>query len=202
VVLAGRIAEPAHGYVAGMDLTPEHGSHVPGGTHRQADLRDELAGDDLDLTPRRDEIDDPDVTVNDQLLARSDLAIYLLPSAFPATALELLDIAHEQGGPPELLERLQQLPPATYHTVQEVWLALGGPTEAREPRRSRATAAGPPAAGPRAPRPVPPVPAWVDGVARAAGQLTEATVRVLVGGSVLLLTRTARQLRPRRRPKA
>jgi hypothetical protein len=185
-----------------MDRIPEHGSHVPGGTHRQADLRDELAGDDLDLTPRRDEIDEPDVTVNDQLLARSDLAIYLLPSAFPASALELVDVAHEQGGPPEILERLQQLPPATYHTVQEVWVALGGQTETRESGRNDATEAAAPAPGGRAPMPVPPVPAWVDGVARAAGQLTEATVRVVVGGSVLLLTRTARQLRPRRRPRA
>ena len=112
-----------------MDPTLDHGSHVPGGTHRQAPLRDELAGDDLDLTPRRDEIDAGDVPVTDDLLDRSELATFLLPSAFPASAAALVATARDQGAPPEILDRLEQLPPATYHTVQEVWVSLGGATE-------------------------------------------------------------------------
>src|SRR5436305_6808963 len=101
------------------DLTPTHGSHLPGGSHRQADLEEELAAEGLDLTPARDEIDVPGLAMNEELAPRSELAIYLLPSAFPASAVTLLETARGQEAPLEILDWLDQLPDGTYHTVQE-----------------------------------------------------------------------------------
>jgi hypothetical protein len=114
-----------------MDPSLDHGSHLPGGTHRQASLREELAGDDLDLTPKRDEIEMLAAAMNESLLERSELATVVLPRAFPASSAALVATARDQGAPPEIVEQLEQLPPATYDTVQEVWVALGGPTQTR-----------------------------------------------------------------------
>src|SRR4051794_10781953 len=88
-----------------MDPTPDHGSHLPDGAHRQAGLDEELAADGLDLTPVRDEIDVPGVTAPEEVLERSELAIYLRPSVFPASAASLVGTASDEHAPPEILER-------------------------------------------------------------------------------------------------
>jgi hypothetical protein len=181
-----------------MEPIADHGSHLPGGTHRQADLDEELAADDLELTPERDELDVPGVTMNDELLQRSDLAIFLLPSAFPASAVTLVETAREQGAPPEILERLQQLPPRTYETVQEVWVALGGPTEHRDGTMAAREGSGGPPSRRGVGRLVPPTPGWVDGVARAAGRMTEMSVRVVLGGTVVVVRGAAGRMMSRR----
>jgi hypothetical protein len=62
---------------------------------------------------------------------RSQLAIYLLPSAFPASPTTLIAVARGQAAPPEILDGLGRLPRGRYHTVEEVWEALGGPAESR-----------------------------------------------------------------------
>ena len=174
--------------------TPMHGSHVPGGNHRQADLEDELAADGLDLTPTRDEVGVPGVPTAQALEGRSELAIYLLPSAFPASPLTLLDVAQSQAAPPEILERLGRLPTAMYRTVEEVWEALGGPSESRplppEPRPAPAARPAPVVAEtatvePESPPPEEPsTPPWVDAIATQAGQITERTVRIVLGAAV------------------
>jgi hypothetical protein len=174
-----------------MDPAPDHGSHVPGGSHRQADLQEELAADGIDLTPERDEIDIPGGTPTDDLLERSELAIFLRPSIFPASASSLLETAKEEHAPPEILERLQRLPLATYQTVQEVWVALGGSSETRDipPTIDAAPfeAHGSPVQD-GTPSPLPATPSWVDGVAHLAGHWTETTVRVVLGGAVAVLS--------------
>jgi hypothetical protein len=176
-----------------MDPTPQHGSHAPGGSHRAADMDDELAADDLDLSADRDEIDVPDVTIDDDLVAeRSALAVHLRPSAFPATAEVLVATALDQGAPPEIVERLWQLPPGRYHTVQEVWTALGGPTETRD---AAASASGRQPGPAVAATPEPAAPPWVERLAERAGQIAETTVRVAVGVPVAFLTSMARRLR-------
>lgn len=97
-----------------------------------AEIFDEMAdeavtfeGDRTDVTPDVDVVFAPDV------VERSDLAIVLRPDAFPAEAAVLIAVAEEEGAPPEILARLGQLPGGEYHTVGEVWEALGGPVEHR-----------------------------------------------------------------------
>jgi hypothetical protein len=65
---------------------------------------------------------------------------------------------------------------------------LGGATETRASTHTGAEAA--PARVERVA-----LPRWVDGLARAAGQMTERTVRVMLGVPVLVLTRATRRRR-------
>src|SRR6476661_428764 len=104
----------SRGYRVRMEPTPPiHGSHAPGGSHRHAGIDDELAADDLDLTPTRAEIAVDGVTIDD-VVGRSELATYLLPHTFPAAPGALADTARGQGAPQELLDHLAQLPLTTY----------------------------------------------------------------------------------------
>ena len=182
------------GYPTGMDPTPTHGTHLPDGTHRQPDLDDELAADGLDLTPRRDEIEAPGAPPEDDLVARSELATYLLPSAFPARTAALLATARQQQAPPEILERLEHLPDGTYGTVQEVWTALGGASEHHRPTPPHAAEPSREEAPVPAPELTSAAPAWVDAVADQLGWVTAATVRVVLGGAVSVASGVARRL--------
>jgi hypothetical protein len=69
----------------------------------------------------------------DEIEARSRLAASLRPSAFPATAAELTDVALEQHAPPDVLDALGTLPVTIrFVNVQQVWEALGGEREHRD----------------------------------------------------------------------
>jgi uncharacterized protein DUF2795 len=68
----------------------------------------------------------------DDAEARSDLARFLTPSAFPADREALLADAEGNQAPEVVLERLQALPAGrTFENVQDVWRALGGAVEHR-----------------------------------------------------------------------
>jgi hypothetical protein len=69
----------------------------------------------------------------DEIEARSRLATSLRPSAFPATAAELTEVALEQHAPPDVLDALGTLPTTIrFVNVQQVWEALGGEREHRD----------------------------------------------------------------------
>src|SRR5262249_51754111 len=76
---------------------------------------------------------EPETTLSRRAVrARSDLAVHLRPSIFPATAEVVIACAQEEGAPPDLIDALMTLPwGATFHTTEEVWEALGGHTEHR-----------------------------------------------------------------------
>ncbi|HEY7607324.1 MAG TPA: DUF2795 domain-containing protein [Actinomycetota bacterium] len=68
----------------------------------------------------------------DDAEARSDIARYLDPAAFPADRDALLDNAEANNAPEVVLERLQALPAGrTYERLPDVWAALGGTVEHR-----------------------------------------------------------------------
>ena len=68
----------------------------------------------------------------DDAEARSDIARYLDPSAFPADREGLLANAEANNAPEVVLERLQALPGGTtYDALPDVWAALGGTVEHR-----------------------------------------------------------------------
>ena len=68
----------------------------------------------------------------DDAEARSEIARYLDPSAFPADRDGLLDDAEANNAPEVVLERLQALPAGrTYERLPDVWAALGGTAEHR-----------------------------------------------------------------------
>src|SRR5215207_2898081 len=64
-----------------------------------------------------------------EVVARSDLGAHLRPSIFPATRSQVLACAEAEHATPELLGQLHALPEGEFHTVQEVWEALGGKRE-------------------------------------------------------------------------
>ena len=67
---------------------------------------------------------------------RSDLAVHLRPSIFPATRADIVECAREESAPDDLLEALASLDPVrSFHTAEEIWEALGG--ERRGTRASR-----------------------------------------------------------------
>ena len=68
----------------------------------------------------------------DDAEARSDIARYLDPSAFPADRKGLVANAEANNAPEAVLERLQALPAGrTYEAMPDVWAALGGTVEHR-----------------------------------------------------------------------
>jgi hypothetical protein len=84
---------------------------------------------------------DPDVKVtepepegppHEEVLARSELARWLLPSAFPARASTLATVARRQGAPDDVVAPLEALESTRiFETVGELWIALGGAHEER-----------------------------------------------------------------------
>jgi len=96
-----------------------------------------------------------DVLAHQDVLARSELARWLLPSAFPARASALATVARNQDAPESVVARLEALGRTEiFETVGELWTALGG-TEEHHSRSPRPVPV-PPAAATRAPpRPAP-----------------------------------------------
>jgi len=64
-----------------------------------------------------------------EVVARSELAIHLRPSIFPAGRDAILEWAEEEHAPTALLGQLRALPQDSYENVQQVWEALGGRRE-------------------------------------------------------------------------
>jgi hypothetical protein len=68
----------------------------------------------------------------DDAEARSDMARYLDPAAFPADREGLLANAEANNAPDQVLERLEALPGGrSYGSLPDVWSALGGTAEHR-----------------------------------------------------------------------
>jgi len=68
---------------------------------------------------------------HDEAEARSRLAASLRPSIWPADREQLLACAEELNAPPDVLERLRQLPDGTFSHTEAVWEAVGGRVELR-----------------------------------------------------------------------
>jgi len=141
--------------------------------------------------------------------ARSILAQYLRPSVFPATVDALVDAAESEHAPDSAIELLRGLPPATYHTTNEVWLALGGTAETRPlaPEEPPVAPEAPPAAAapqepPSAPTPppaaVPPAAAALaERVVGTAGAVVTCAVRLVLSVPNEVGSRFARLVRRR-----
>jgi hypothetical protein len=66
---------------------------------------------------------------------RAELARFLQPSVFPATAGRLVESAAETQAPDHVMRMLKSLPQQDdYQNLQDVWRALGGGTEDVEHR--------------------------------------------------------------------
>lgn len=63
--------------------------------------------------------------------ARTELARFLEPSAFPARGGRLVEIARDNFAPDAVIDLLETLPDDSYDNLQQVWRALGGETEQR-----------------------------------------------------------------------
>jgi hypothetical protein len=63
---------------------------------------------------------------------RTLLAATLLPSMFPTSTGEVLTAVAGADLPQDLVVALEGLPAGTYETLQELWVAIGGPAEERE----------------------------------------------------------------------
>ena len=62
--------------------------------------------------------------------ARSILARHVTAAHWPASRDELVEVAHTDRAPQNVLDRLRGLPAEVrFENVQEVWAALGGATE-------------------------------------------------------------------------
>jgi hypothetical protein len=82
------------------------------------------------------------------VIARSELARWLLPSAFPATSAELATVARENEAPEAVVDALDGFrSPRRFETVGELWTALGGAPEHRPVAASAAVTAAPAPAG-------------------------------------------------------
>jgi len=73
----------------------------------------------------------PDGMTSADVEGRAELARFVRPSAFPATADELLRVAREEGAPDVVVGELERLRSGSnggerrFENVQDVWRALG-----------------------------------------------------------------------------
>ena len=72
-----------------------------------------------------------DILGHDEVEERSKLASYLRPSIWPADREGLLACARDLNAPPDVLDRLSQLPDGQFTHTEAVWEALGGRVEYR-----------------------------------------------------------------------
>jgi len=74
----------------------------------------------------------PAEQTHDEALARSDMARFLQPSAFPARKSAIVASAREDDAPGQVLAQLERLPAdVEFSNVAAVWEALGHRTEHR-----------------------------------------------------------------------
>jgi Protein of unknown function (DUF2795) len=160
-------------------------------------VEEELTAEGLELTPQRDELESPAALDPDQVEARSTLAQYLRPSAFPADVADLVAAAEAESAPPSLVARLRQLPPASYRTVNEVWVTLGGAAEERSDLPSaeplRRTPA--PVEHPLVEETATPAPGLVEHVAGVACSTATTAVRTVLGVPAAIVSRISHLLR-------
>lgn len=94
---------------------------------RQSFKAKETPGEEEAGMGYRPELDDPDHRLTEaEIQQREDLARALVPSAFPARAAELLEVARRNSAPPTIIELLDRAPDRQYGNVQDLWRALGG----------------------------------------------------------------------------
>jgi hypothetical protein len=62
---------------------------------------------------------------------RSVLAASLHPSAFPGDRQSLLEAARDEHAPEAVMRLLDRLPDGRWEHLEQVWEAVGGPTERR-----------------------------------------------------------------------
>jgi hypothetical protein len=115
-----------------MEMSDKHGPRMADDLTKDTraghqELR-ELEPDDarIDLTQTQDGVLD-----DHEAAARTEVARFLKPSAFPARTDELIAAATDAFAPDEVLALLGTLPDRLYDNMQEVWEALGGDVEAK-----------------------------------------------------------------------
>ena len=109
----------------------EHGTHE---SHAQEWKEAEPSGEDqprVDLSPDEEIVGGTAAGMGQRdVVDRSELARFLQPSVFPATAERLTASAAETNAPDHVMRMLRSLPPEErYDNVQDLWRALGGGTE-------------------------------------------------------------------------
>src|SRR3954451_23844839 len=112
-----------------MDSSSKHGPHADPASAVDLDpglLAEELEGDGVQLDETRDDVDTPTAPDPADVARRSELAMHLLPSRFPAATVELIEELTNAGAPADLVEAVTALPDQQFDTVGEVWLALEG----------------------------------------------------------------------------
>src|SRR3954453_10527845 len=96
---------------------------------------DGRAEPDLEAAPVEEETPASEEFEDDrhlELLARSEIARFLRPSALPTDAMTIIAIAHEEHATEAVLDELVRLPrDVEFATVGEIWEALGHETERR-----------------------------------------------------------------------
>jgi hypothetical protein len=136
-----------------------HGSVLPVREHEDLEPEALTAEEEVAIPlPGRPDtnIDGP---THADVIARSELARWLLPSAFPANAATLASVAREQGAPADVTATLDGLSTAQrFETVGELWATLGGTPEHRPTAESDA----PPRDAAVRAMPIAPAPAEVD----------------------------------------
>jgi hypothetical protein len=86
-----------------------------------------------------DMVDDPH---HQEVLERSEIARFLRPSALPADATTIVEIATDEGATEAVLDELGRLPSGErFSTVADIWEALGHETEHRVPGEQDPSAA-------------------------------------------------------------
>lgn len=134
--------------MAGEVASITHGAPV----ESRADESREAEPVDVDVlgSDLRDDIAEPETPAalsHEDVTARSEIARFIPPSTYPASADELLAAARTAGATTPVVAVLERLDPSRhYDTVQQVWETLGGETEHRV--RAADVAAERPADGP------------------------------------------------------
>ena len=115
-----------------MDMSDKHGARMADELSKDTRAGHEEFRDQRPDDARIDVVQTQDGVLDDhEAAARSEIARFLAPSAFPARSDQLIETARENFASEEVINLLETLPDDTYDNVQDVWVALGGEVESR-----------------------------------------------------------------------
>jgi hypothetical protein len=115
-----------------MEMSDKHGARMADELSKDTRAGHEEFRDQRPDDARIDVVQTQDGVLDDhEAAARSEIARFLEPSAFPARSGQLIETARQRFAGEEVINLLETLPDDTYDNVQDVWIALGGEVESR-----------------------------------------------------------------------
>ena len=101
------------------------------GSDKHSPMRDDQMKHDTDLAPDGSlHGGTPEGMTEDDVEGRAELASFLGKDAYPMVREQIIDLAIDRRAPDHVIDLVRRLPSGReFHTVNEIWSAVGGGVE-------------------------------------------------------------------------